>query len=290
MKRIVGKIVRTIGYFIGFSVLLYPSVSKYVNQLHGTAVVSDYQQKVSHASEDQENQMFAEAQAYNERLLGTSGLEDPFSGEVKPKNPEYDALLNMNGDGMMGYIEIPAIKVLLPIYHGTSESVLQVGVGHLEQTSLPVGGASTHVALSGHRGLPNARLFTDLDQMVIGDVFYIKVLNRTLAYQVDQILTVLPDETEALEITPGADQVTLITCTPYAINTHRLLVRGTRIPYEEAVEVADELEIKPQVNLTQQLLMMGICAVLIIWVIVTSIRIMRWMKRRKKAEETDIEE
>ena len=189
----------------------------------------------------------------------------------------------------MGYIEIPKIKALLPIYHGTTEEVLQSGVGHLESTSLPVGGESTHAVLSGHRGLTTARLFTDLDQMEEGDVFYIKVLHETLAYQVDQILTVLPSETEALAVTAGADQVTLVTCTPYMINTHRLLVRGERIPYEEAVEVAEELEIKPQMPLTQKLLIMGLAAVFLIWVVVTIIRIVRWFRSQKKSEENDEE-
>lgn len=288
MNKVVGKIIRTCGYLIGFSVLLYPTVSKYVNTLHGTSVVSDYQQQVSHTTEDMENQMLEDARAYNKRLIGASA-GDPFAGGIKKENEEYETLLNPRGDGMMGYIEIPKIKALLPIYHGTTEEVLQSGVGHLESTSLPVGGESTHAVLSGHRGLTTARLFTDLDQMEEGDVFYIKVLHETLAYQVDQILTVLPSETEALAVTKGADQVTLVTCTPYMINTHRLLVRGERIPYEEAAEVAEELEIKPQMPLTQKLLIMGLAAVFLIWVVVTIIRIVRWFRSRKKSEENDEE-
>lgn len=290
MNKIVGKVIRTVGYFIGFSVLLYPSVSNYLNQIHGTSVVSDYQQQVSHTTEEEENRMFAEAKAYNQRLLGSISLEDPFEAGIKQDNTEYESLLNVDGNGVMGYVEIPKIKVLLPLYHGTSESVLQVGIGHLEQTSLPVGGESTHAVISGHRGLPSARLFTDLDQMENGDVFYIKVMNRTLAYQVDQILTVLPTETQALAITEGADQVTMVTCTPYAINTHRLLVRGSRIPYEEAVEVAEELEIKPQVPLTQKMLILGVGAIFLVWLVVTTIRIVRWIKERKKAKENGHEE
>lgn len=164
---------------------------------------------------------------------------------------------------MMGYIEIPKIKVLLPIYHGTSEAVLQTGVGHLENTSLPVGGESSHTVLSGHRGLPSAKLFSDLDKMGIGDIFYIKVLHNTFAYQTDQILTVLPTETGALSIEAGKDYVTLVTCTPYAINTHRLLIRGTRIPYEEAVAIEPQkAEIEQGMPLHIKALIAGIGAVL----------------------------
>ena len=288
MNKIVKKVCRTCVYLIGFSVLLYPTVSKYVNTLHGTSVVSDYQQQISHTTEDQENQMLEDARAYNKRLISSYGVEsasDPFAPGIKKENQEYESLLNLRGDGMMGYIEIPKIKALLPIYHGTSEEVLQSGVGHMEDTSLPVGGESTHAVLSGHRGLTTARLFTDLDQMEEGDVFYIKVLHETLAYQVDQILTVLPSETEALQVTAGADQVTLVTCTPYMINTHRLLVRGERIPYEEAVEVAEELDIKPQMPFTQKLLIGGIGAVALIWIVVKLIEIVRWFRERRKTEE-----
>ena len=293
MNKIVKMVCRTCVYLIGFSVLLYPTVSKYVNTLHGTSVVNDYQQQISRTTEDQENQMLKDARAYNKRLISSYGTEsagDPFAPGIKKENQEYESLLNLRDDGMMGYIEIPKIKALLPIYHGTSEEVLQSGVGHMEDTSLPVGGESTHAVLSGHRGLTTARLFTDLDQMEEGDVFYIKVLHETLAYQVDQILTVLPSETEALQVTAGADQVTLVTCTPYMINTHRLLVRGERIPYEEAVEVAEELDIKPQMPFTQKLLIGGIGAVALIWILVKLVEIVRWFRDQKKTEEGHDEE
>ena len=148
---------------------------------------------------------------------------------------------------VMGYIRIPSIKVELPIYHGTSEPVLQVGVGHLENTSLPVGGSSTHAVLTGHRGLPSAKLFTELDMVKVGDVFYIKILGETLAYEVDQILTVLPTEMQALNIEKGKDYVTLVTCTPYAVNTHRMLVRGHRIPYQEANQIQKDEHIGYQI-------------------------------------------
>ena len=167
---------------------------------------------------------------------------------------------------MMGYIDIPKIDIVLPVYHGISEKVLQSGVGHLPNTSLPVGGESSHAVLSGHRGLANAKIFTDLNKMEIGDVFYIKVLHHTFAYQVDQILTVLPSDTDALQIEKGKDYVTLVTCTPYAVNTHRLLVRGTRIPYEEAKKVDEEVGLHRTIPFYMIILIGGIAAVVIIWI------------------------
>ena len=231
MNKIVGKVIRTVGYFIGFSVLLYPSVSNYLNQIHGTSVVSDYQQQVSHATEEEENRMFAEAQAYNQRLLGSISLEDPFEAGIKQENTEYESLLNMGGNGVMGYVEIPKIKVLLPIYHGTDAEILERGAGHLAASSIPVGGKNTHSVLTGHTGLSSAKLFTDLTEMKKEDLFFIHVLDRTLAYKVDQISVVKPEDTRKLQIVKGKDYVTLVTCTPYGVNDHRLLVRGVRTKY-----------------------------------------------------------
>ena len=185
--------------------------------------------------------MLARAHAYNDALAASSGAATASEGGEPAQAVEaYEDLLNLNGDGMMGYIIIPKMNVELPVYHGTEEKVLQVGVGHLSETSLPVGGESTHAALSGHRGLPSAKLFTDLDQMEEGDQFYIKILGETLAYEVHSIETVLPTETESLAIQPGEDLVTLITCTPYGINSHRLLVHAHRIPY--VPEMEDEID------------------------------------------------
>ena len=178
----------------------------------------------------------------------------------------YNNLLKIDDTGMMGYIDIPKLDVVLPVYHGTSEKVLQSGVGHLKNTSLPVGGESCHAVLSGHRGLANAKIFTDLNKMEVGDVFYIKVLHHTFAYQVDQILTVLPSDTDALQIEKGKDYVTLVTCTPYAVNTHRLLVRGTRIPYEEAQKIDEEVGLQCTIPFNLILLIAGIVAFIIIWV------------------------
>lgn len=267
MKKIV-KVFRGVGYLIAFSLILYPVVSNYVNQLHSTTIATDYEQEVSHLSENLENEMIEQAREYNKSLIGTSSFIDPFSDTegIQTEDDVYNNLLKIDDTKMMGYIDIPKIDIVLPVYHGTSESVLQSGVGHLKNTSLPVGGESSHAVLSGHRGLANAKIFTDLNKMEIGDVFYIKVLHHTFAYQVDQILTVLPSETDALQIEKGKDYVTLVTCTPYAVNTHRLLVRGTRIPYEEAKKVDDEVGLHRTIPFYMIVLIGGIAVVVIIWI------------------------
>ena len=267
MKKIV-KVFRGVGYLIAFSLILYPVVSNYVNQLHSTTIATDYEQEVSHLSENLENEMIEQAREYNKSLIGISSFIDPFSDTegIQTEDDVYNNLLKIDDTKMMGYIDIPKIDIVLPIYHGTSESVLQSGVGHLKNTSLPVGGESSHAVLSGHRGLANAKIFTDLNKMEIGDVFYIKILHHTFAYQVDQILTVLPSETDALQIEKGKDYVTLVTCTPYAVNTHRLLVRGTRIPYEEAKKVDEEVGLHRTIPFYMIILIGGIAAVVIIWI------------------------
>lgn len=267
MKKIV-KVLRGVGYLIAFSLILYPVVSNYVNQLHSTTIATDYEQEVSHLSEDLENEMIEQAREYNKSLIGISSFIDPFSDTegIQTEDDVYNNLLKIDDTKMMGYIDIPKIDIVLPVYHGTSESVLQSGVGHLKNTSLPVGGKSSHAVVSGHRGLANAKIFTDLNKMELGDVFYIKILHHTFAYQVDQILTVLPSETDALQIEKGKDYVTLVTCTPYAVNTHRLLVRGTRIPYEEAKKVDEEVGLHRTIPFYMIVLIGGIAAVVVIWI------------------------
>ena len=262
------KVFRGVGYLIAFSLILYPVVSNYVNQLHSTTIATDYEQEVSHLSENLENEMIEQAREYNKSLIGISSFIDPFSDTegIQTEDDVYNNLLKIDDTGMMGYIDIPKLDIVLPVYHGISEKVLQSGVGHLPNTSLPVGGESSHAVLSGHRGLANAKIFTDLNKMEVGDVFYIKVLHHTFAYQVDQILTVLPSETDALQIEKGKDYVTLVTCTPYAVNTHRLLVRGTRIPYEEAKNVDEEVGLHRTIPFYMIILIGGIAAVVIIWI------------------------
>ena len=230
---------------VGLSLLLYPSVSDYWNSLHQTKAIATYAEDVANLNQNQYGEIWAAAERYNASLADRDNaylLSDA-------QKEEYERLLNVSGLGVMGYIEIPSIDCSLPIYHGTEESALQIAVGHLEWSSLPVGGESTHCVLSGHRGLPSAKLFTNLDKLREGDTFLLRVLDEVLTYEVDQILIVEPQETAALQIEEGKDYCTLVTCTPYGINTHRLLVRGHRIDnMEEAKTIrvtADAVQIEP---------------------------------------------
>lgn len=248
MKKKKGKfisILLVLLLLVGLSLLLYPYVSNYWNSLHQTRAIAAYAEAVAKLDKDQYNEILSAAQAYNASLLGRDNTQ-PLDGDRKE---EYERLLDVSGLGIMGYIEIPCIDCSLPIYHGADESVLQVAVGHMEWSSLPVGGESTHCVLSGHRGLPSAKLFTNLDKLQPGDTFILRVLDETLTYEVDQILIVEPQETGSLRIEEGKDYCTLVTCTPYGINTHRLLVRGHRVDnIEEANTVrvtADAIQIEP---------------------------------------------
>ena len=209
----------------GVSLLLYPSLSDYWNSMHQTRAIASYAETVSQLDTAQYDEMWKAAQDYN-RSLAQRETAFALTDEQKVA---YESLLDVSGLGVMGYIEIPEIDCSLPIYHGTEESVLQVAVGHLEWSSLPVGGEGTHCVLSGHRGLPSAKLFTNLDKLAVGDTFLLRVLDEVLTYEVDQILIVEPEQVDALGIVPGEDYCTLVTCTPYGINTHRLLVRGHRV-------------------------------------------------------------
>ena len=232
---------------IGLSLLLYPTVSDFWNSQVQTKAVAGYLEEVAVMDEEKYTEVWEAARSYNDSLLERDNSYTISDG----LKLQYDQLLNISGNGIMGYIEIPVIDVRLPIYHGIDESVLQVGIGHLDWTSLPVGGESTHCVVSGHRGLPSARLFTDLDKMVVGDLFLIHVLDETLTYEVDQILVVEPQETQELLIQEGKDLCTLVTCTPYGINSHRLLIRGHRVEnLEEAVTVrvtADAIRVEPMI-------------------------------------------
>lgn len=245
MKRHISTIFLTLAFLAGVSLLLYPSVSNYWNSLHATRAVADYAQEVQNMDRTQYDEMWQAAVDYNASLIEReSGY---FLTDAQQE--QYDSLLDISGTGIMGYIEIPTIGVSLPIYHGTSDAVLQVAVGHIDWSSLPVGGAGTHCVLSGHRGLPSAKLFTNLDKLVEGDTFSIRVLDEVLTYEVDRILIVEPEDVSALEIEPGQDLCTLVTCTPYGINSHRLLVRGHRIENpEQAASVrvtSDAIQIEP---------------------------------------------
>ncbi len=256
---------------VGLGVMFYPSVSDWYNSFHASRAVANYVAAVEEMDEAEAEAILQAARDWNAALPQGVRLALGDDGE----RARYESLLDLTGTGVMGYIEIPSIDVDLPIYHGTGESVLQTAVGHVEGSSLPVGGEGVHCVLSGHRGLPTARLFTDLDEMKPGDVFTLTVLDRTVTYQVDQIRIVLPDEVEDLAITPGKDYCTLVTCTPYGINTHRLLVRGRRIDNlpDEVVITADAVKFDPK-------LVMPAIAIPILFVLLAALLI---VYRRKPA-------
>lgn len=244
-KGTFSNIILILMLLLGLSLLLYPTFADYWNSLHQTRAIATYAEEVAVLDDDKYIELWQDAIAYNQSL---TEKENQYYVDDETM-VLYESLLNVIGNGIMGSIEIPSIGCNLPIYHGVDESVLQVAIGHLEWTSLPVGGESTHCVLSGHRGLPSARLFTDLDQLQMGDTFMLHILDETLTYEVDQILIVLPYETDALLIEEGKDLCTLVTCTPYGVNSHRLLVRGHRV--ENAAQTitrrvtADALQVEP---------------------------------------------
>lgn len=277
-KKNLSTIILILVFVAGLSLLLYPSVSNYWNSFHQTRAIATYAEQVAEIDDDTYDLMWAEAAAYNASLVGREGrfiLEDE-------EKELYESLLNVAGSGVMGHIEIPSLKCSLPIYHGTDEGVLQIAVGHVAGSSLPVGGESSHCVLSGHRGLPSAKLFTDLDELQEGDLFLLRVLDETLTYEVDQVLIVLPHEVEALEIEEGKDLCTLVTCTPYGVNSHRLLVRGHRVgnlPETRAVRVtADAMQIEPV--LVAPAVAAPILIILLLWVLIHDGR-----KKRKKGKK-----
>lgn len=245
MKKHLSTIILILIFLMGLSLVLYPTVADYWNSLHQSRAIATYAEEVAHIDTEKYTAVWQKAVAYNQNMRERDNIF-LLSEEQKAA---YDGLLNIGGNGVMGYIEIPAINVSLPVYHGTDEAVLQIAIGHLEWTSLPVGGESSHCVVSGHRGLPSAKLFTNLDQLVVGDTFLFRILDETLTYEVDQIKIVLPHETDALHIEEGKDLCTLVTCTPYGINSHRMLVRGHRVENAEIAKVirvtADAMQIEP---------------------------------------------
>lgn len=225
LKKHLTTMILYIVLLFGLCLLLYPTVADWWNSMHQTRAIASYVEAVEDMSGEEMEALLEEARRYNEKLAG-KGLNLQLAEE---ELTEYESLLNISGTGIMGYVQVPKINVNLPIYHGTDGAVLQIAVGHIEGTSLPIGGENTHSVLSGHRGLPSAKLFTDLDQILEGDVFTVTILKETITYKVDQIRIVEPADVSELQIIPGEDHCTLVTCTPYGINTHRMLVRGTRI-------------------------------------------------------------
>lgn len=243
MRRKISTFLFGLMFLIGFGILAYPTVSNQWNTYRQSKLISKYDEAVSQMTEEDFEEAWAEAASYNQTFEKNSILTDVFGidGEENLKDTNYWKVLNIAGDGIMGYITIPKIHVKLSICHGTDAEVLETSVGHLNGTKLPIGGESNHSVLSAHRGLPSAKLFTDIDQLMKGDRFYLHILDEDLAYEVDQILPMVPkDDFEALEdalkVEPGQDLVTLFTCTPYGVNSHRLLVRGHRVPYDGELE------------------------------------------------------
>ena len=226
-------IISIIFIILGVGIFLYPSISNYLAEKNHIDIIRNYDNLIVKINEEKINEEKEKARIYNENLSGDP-VHDPFvigSGYALPEN--YKEVLNVSDDGVMGYVEIPKISVYLPIYHGTSDEVLEKGVGHIQNTSVPIGGNSTHSILTGHTGLPNAELFTRLDELGIGDIFYIHVLDDVLTYKVFETKVILPDKIDELRILNGKDYVTLVTCTPYGVNSHRLLVKAERVEYEE---------------------------------------------------------
>lgn len=224
-KNGISNLLLFLVFLAGLSLLLYPSVSNYINTRNQSRIIASYEKELGVVDGETHAKMIAESRAYNATLLER---ENPFSLSEEQQQ-RYEALLDVMGTGIMGYVDIPCIDCRLPIYHGAEEDVLMQAAGHLDWTSLPVGGESTHCVISGHRGLPTAELMTNIDRLRLGDRFYLNVMDQVLEYQVDQIKVVLPDDTTYLQIEEGQDYVTMVTCTPYGINSHRLLVRGTRV-------------------------------------------------------------
>lgn len=277
-----GNILLIILFLVGAGITFYPVVSKTWNRYRDQRLISEYEDTVDTISEEKRRKILNEAVAYNEQHT-TNIIIDAFNqgSEDYVLTHPYDTLLNPSGNMIMGYLEIPKIKVSLPIYHGISSTVLQKGVGHIEGTSLPVGGINTHTVLAGHRGLPERKLLTDLDQVKLGDKFYISVMSETLAYEIDSITVVEPHETEPLAIVRGEDLSTIVTCTPYGVNSHRLLVRAHRIPYIED-EKKEYDAISTGLGFEEKLLIAGLSA----FAAFVLLLLLTQKKREKHADET----
>ena len=291
MKRKISGILFGLMFLLGFAILIYPTVSNQWNTYRQNQLISSYEELIGKMAEEDFTKEWEKANAFNDTIIHNNIFGDVFGENGDDiKNTEYWQILNVGNDGVMGYVSIPKINVKLSIYHGTADDVLQTGIGHLNGTKLPIGGESTRSVLAAHRGLPSARLFTDIDQLERGDMFYIHVLDETLAYQVDQILDMVDkDDNEtlqkALQIEEGQDYVTLFTCTPYGVNSHRLLVRGTRVPYngeEEIESTAAESMLKSIQNYYMIYLILGLSVTLLV------ILLMRFLiKPGKKKHKKD---
>ena len=286
MRKFLRTLIPLLIFACGIGILFYPVFSDLWNQHRQNSLITNYIEAAKKLTPEDYSAWKAAADDYNAAL--EPDFPTAFTGKQPASDDAYWSLLDLDGSGIMGYIEIPKISVRLALYHGTGEAALQHGVGHLAGTSLPVGGAGTHAALSGHRGLPSALLFTDLDKLETGDRFYLTVLGETLVYEVDQILTVTPDAVSSIHAEPDGDFVTLITCTPYGVNTHRLLVRGSRTTAPAAAEE------KPQITTTEQVarsfgwkgyVLLGALGVFLLLLLLFAVRVL--VRRRKDAEKAD---
>lgn len=294
-KNFVWNIFFALVFLAGAGVFLYPTVSDMWNQYRNVRLVSRYDEAVTDLSDNEYEKLWNEAKEYNAEHPVNSIVDAFGEKDDYVLTQPYDQVLDPNGEGLMGSIEIPKINAKLAIYHGLSKTVLEKGVGHVEGTSLPVGGKSTHAVLAAHRGLPSAKLFTDLDQMKKGDIFILHILGKNLAYKVDQIRTVLPEETGELDIVEGEDHVTLVTCTPYGVNTHRLLVRGIRTKYVEG-EIRNDETISHRLAVTDpRKVLAGGFAVLIVLILLIYLSVryrdkkrrLRQLSERKDEAESD---
>ena len=276
MRRRISNIILTVVLLVGIGLLVYPTFSDWWNSFHQTRAIAGYTAQVANMNKEDFDRMWAEAEAFNAYLAESSGRFNLTEEEERT----YNSILDVTGTGIMGYIDIPSIKISLPIYHGTDESILQIAIGHIEGTSFPIGGEGTHSAVSGHRGLPSAKLFTDIDQLQAGDKFLLQILDRTLTYEVDQIRIVLPQELQDLQIDPYQDYCTLITCTPYGVNTHRLLVRGHRVDNDntDASRItADAMRFEPII--VAPLVAAPILLILLVYLLIST---SRWNRKRKE--------
>ena len=294
-KNFICNIFFLLVFLAGAGVFLYPTVSDMWNQYRNARLVSRYDEAVTDLSDNEYEKLWNEAKEYNAEHPVNSIVDAFGEKDDYVLTQPYDQVLDPNGEGLMGSIEIPKINAKLAIYHGLSKTVLEKGVGHVEGTSLPVGGKSTHAVLAAHRGLPSAKLFTDLDQMKKGDIFILHILGKNLAYKVDQIKTVLPEETGELDIVEGEDHVTLVTCTPYGVNTHRLLVRGIRTKYAEG-EIRNDETISQRLAVTDpRKVLAGGFAVLVVLILLIYLSVryrdkkrrLRQLSERKEEAESD---
>lgn len=280
----------TVGVLIVILSLLlisYPFVSNYLVSKNQDSEIAAYEEEVESVSAEELASQREKAELYNKNLLGNFEMIDPYTYELQTNDDdEYYELLSTGNSGIMGYVEIPVINVNLPIYHGTSDEVLKKGAGHMIGTSLPIGGTGTHAVITGHTGLPTAKLFTDLDQLAIGDVFYITTLGEKMAYKVDNITTIDPQDTELLRIDPDEDYVSLVTCTPFGVNTERLVVRGTRVSLEEAQALLDDNTRQAQSTWLYQYKLALMTAVVVFAVILTVYFIFRYRHKRKEGTAT----